>query len=205
MITQGEEMAQSAGRHAERREQSIERLQQAAVELLAGKNYANIRIEDIAGRAGMAKGSMYMYFKGKDELYLQVFDRYFTEMFAEEFERFVTADDPREALRGLIEFAVNQTSPSNEIMFIYRAVLDPSLSKLIKPRTDEYIARYYGVVEGLFKRLGCGEVKERGYLLAVLLDGLWFYRIMEMEPQELVKSQKKRDALKETIYKLFDL
>ncbi len=198
-------MAQQAGRHAQRREQSMERLQQAAVELLGSKNYANIRIEDIAERAGMAKGSMYMYFKGKDDLYLQVFDRYFNEMFGEEFERFGTADDPRQALRGLIEFAVDQTSPSDEIMFIYRVVLDPSLSKLIRPQTDQYLARYYGVVDGLFNRLGCGEVKERGYLLAVLLDGLWFYRIMEMEPQELVKSQKKRDALKETICKLFDL
>ena len=198
-------MAQSEGRHAERREQSIERLQQAAVELLGSKNYANIRIEDIAGRAGMAKGSMYMYFKGKDDLYLQVFDRFFNEMFGEEFEQFGTADDPRQALRGLIEFAVNQPSPSEEIMFIYRAVLDPSLSKLIKHHTDQYIARYFGLVEGLFKRLGSGEVKERGYLLAVLLDGLWFYRIMEMEPQELVTSKKKCDALKETIFKLFEL
>lgn len=198
-------MAQSSGHHARRREQSIERLQQAAVELLKTRNYANIRIEDIAARAGMAKGSLYMYFKGKDDLYLEVFDRYFNEMFAEEFERFGTVDDPREALRGLIDFAVNQIAPSDEIMFIYRAVLDPSLSKLIKPQTDQYMSRYYGAVEDLFKRMGSEKVKEQGYLLAVLLDGLWFYRIMEMEPAVYAKSEKKREALKEMIYSMFDL
>ena len=47
-------MVSPAGRHAQRREQSIERLRQAAVELLKTQNYAAIRIEDIAARVGLA-------------------------------------------------------------------------------------------------------------------------------------------------------
>ena len=198
-------MAKAQGRHAERREQSIEKLQQAAVELLKTHNYANIRIEDITVGAGMAKGSLYMYFKGKDDLYLQVFDRYFTRMFDEEFAQFSTAEDPRLALRNMIGFAVDQTDPSDEILFIYRAFMDPTLGKLIRPQADRFLSRYYGIVEEQFKRLGCRDVKEMGYLLAVLLDGLWFYRIMEMEPAELAEDRQKREALKKTICVMFGL
>ncbi len=198
-------MASPEGRHAQRREQSMERLRRAAVDLFKTRGYAAIRIEDIAERAGMAKGSLYMYFKGKDELYLQVFDLFFTKLFSEEFSRFSAIDDPREALRAMIGFAVNQTSLNDEIMFIYRAVMDPSLMALVRPRMDRYMAEYFGIIEALFTRLGRTEVKEQCYLLAVLLDGLWFYRIMEMEPAELANSEKKRETLKETIYVLFDL
>ncbi len=198
-------MASPEGRHAQRREQSMERLRQAAVDLFRTRSYAAIRIEDIAARAGMAKGSLYMYFKGKDELYLQVFDLFFTKLFSEEFSRFSAIDDPRIALRAMIGFAVNQTSLNDEIMFIYRAVMDPSLMELVRSRMDRYMAEYFGIIEALFTRLGRAELKEQCYLLAVLLDGLWFYRIMEMEPAEFSTSRTRREALKQTLYEMFDL
>ncbi|MBW7997064.1 MAG: TetR family transcriptional regulator [Candidatus Glassbacteria bacterium] len=198
-------MTPPGDRHAERREQSIERLQRAAVDLLAARSYADIRIEDITGQAGMAKGSLYMYFEGKDELYLKVFDRFFESLFAEQFEEMAGHEDPGEALRGMVDFAVEQISPSDEIMFIYRATMDPALMKLVRPHTEKFMARYVEFVESMFRQLGRTDVGPLSYLLAVLLDGLWFYRIMELEPAELAESQRARQDLKQTICRLFKL
>ena len=198
-------MTPPGDRNAERREQSIERLERAAVELLATHSYADIRIEDIAAQAGMAKGSMYMYFKGKDDLYLQVFNRFFEGVFASEFGAAAELDDPAEAIRALVAFTVEQTSPNDEMVFLYHAVMDPALLKLVRPEMDRYLQRYLGTFEILFGRLGRKDVRSLSYLLAVLLDGIWFYRIMEMEPAELAGSPGKRAALKKTILKLFEL
>jgi len=199
-------MPPTQDRHAQRREQSRERLMDAAVEMLEKSSYADIRIEDITGRARMAKGSFYMHFKGKDELYTQLFDRFMSSQFIESFENIEAVDDPRRALRDIIGFTIDQIEPGPEIMFIYRAVMDPSLLKLIRPHMEEFMQRYVGALRNYFERLGRGRDAEMlAYLLGVLLDGLWFYRIMEMEPQELSAGSAARKALKEKVFSLFDL
>ena len=40
-------MSEPIDKHAQRRQQSIERLQEAALKVLAVKNYSEIRVEDI--------------------------------------------------------------------------------------------------------------------------------------------------------------
>jgi len=44
----------------------------AALELFAEKGYAATRLEDVAGRAGVSKGTLYLYFDSKEELFKAV-------------------------------------------------------------------------------------------------------------------------------------
>ncbi len=47
-------------------------LSAAALELFVEKGYAATRLEDIAARAGVSKGTLYLYFENKDELFKAV-------------------------------------------------------------------------------------------------------------------------------------
>ena len=45
------------------------RILEAAAQLFAERHYHEVRMEDIAARAGVAKGTLYLHFRCKDDLY----------------------------------------------------------------------------------------------------------------------------------------
>jgi AcrR family transcriptional regulator len=47
----------------------IERIIDAAAQLFAERHYHEVRMDDIAAKAGVAKGTIYLHFKDKDDLY----------------------------------------------------------------------------------------------------------------------------------------
>jgi AcrR family transcriptional regulator len=44
---------------------------QAAIDVFAERGLAGARVEDIAARAGVSKGTVYLYFSGKEELFIE--------------------------------------------------------------------------------------------------------------------------------------
>ena len=44
----------------------------AALDLFVEKGYAGTRLEDVAARAGVSKGTLYLYFANKDDLFKAV-------------------------------------------------------------------------------------------------------------------------------------
>jgi AcrR family transcriptional regulator len=59
-------------RRARRKESRPSELLQAALELFVERGFAATRLEDIASRAGVSKGTLYLYFKSKDDLFKAV-------------------------------------------------------------------------------------------------------------------------------------
>ena len=55
-------------RRARRKESRPSELLQAALELFVERGFAATRLEDVASRAGVSKGTLYLYFRSKDEL-----------------------------------------------------------------------------------------------------------------------------------------
>ncbi|MCL4767177.1 MAG: TetR/AcrR family transcriptional regulator [Hyphomicrobiaceae bacterium] len=59
-------------RSVRRKEQRPEQIMQAALEEFAAKGYAETRLDDVASRAGISKGLVYVYFRTKEELFKAV-------------------------------------------------------------------------------------------------------------------------------------
>ena len=55
----------------------------SAIKVFAQKGYFNSKVADIAGAAGIADGTVYLYFKSKEEILHSVFDRAMEEFIAE--------------------------------------------------------------------------------------------------------------------------
>jgi AcrR family transcriptional regulator len=62
----------SAPRWARRKQARPAELLAAALELFVERGYAATRLEDVANRAGVSKGTVYLYFPGKEELFKAV-------------------------------------------------------------------------------------------------------------------------------------
>jgi AcrR family transcriptional regulator len=55
--------------------QSAEKILDAAGRLFGTRRFHEVRMDDIAAEAGVGKGTLYRYFKDKDELYLKLLER----------------------------------------------------------------------------------------------------------------------------------
>jgi len=59
-------------RWTRRKEARPEEITAAALELFVERGFANTRLEDVAARAGVSKGTLYLYFANKEELFKAV-------------------------------------------------------------------------------------------------------------------------------------
>jgi AcrR family transcriptional regulator len=59
-------------RYQRRKEDRPQEITQAALEAFTEKGYAATRVEEVAKRAGVSKGLLYLYFKTKEELFKAV-------------------------------------------------------------------------------------------------------------------------------------
>lgn len=59
-------------RWSRRKEARPEEITAAALELFVERGFANTRLEDVAARAGISKGTLYLYFENKEDLFKAV-------------------------------------------------------------------------------------------------------------------------------------
>jgi AcrR family transcriptional regulator len=67
----------------ERKEQTRERLLQAAERIFAERGYHAASVDEVAEQAGFSTGALYSNFEGKEDLFLTLFDRHITRQSAE--------------------------------------------------------------------------------------------------------------------------
>lgn len=82
----------------------------AAVAEFARNGYAGAEMSAIGAAAGVAKGTLYLYFKNKEELFLAAVDRSLERLAEFVFEAIVCLDDPvamlRTSFRAIARFCV---------------------------------------------------------------------------------------------------
>src|SRR4249920_887456 len=67
--------AKSAPRWLRRKDERPRELIAAALQLFVERGFAATRLEDVAARAGVSKGTLYLYFASKEELFRAVVRR----------------------------------------------------------------------------------------------------------------------------------
>lgn len=84
---------------AARSEATRQALIAAGRALFAERGFAGASTEELLERAGVSRGAMYHHFKGKDELFLAVFEAVEVDLTARVIERSITGTTPIDQLR----------------------------------------------------------------------------------------------------------
>ena len=138
------------------------RILQAAVEVIAEKGLHDTTIDEIAQRAGVAKGTVYLYFKNKDSLLASLM-----QVGLETFEsavkrRVATHSEPVEQLKALIEEHVTQMH--NHLKFgkiIWSQTSHTTLPTELRDIFRERARSYVDLLSAILKRgqeCGCMHV-----------------------------------------------
>ena len=81
----------------------VQRIIETAADLFGEFGYNDVRMEDIATRAGVAKGTLYLYYKDKDDLFLALILDRMTRLFEQAQARALRAKQPEEKLLVVVQ------------------------------------------------------------------------------------------------------
>src|SRR5919112_569049 len=72
-----------------------EAILRSAIRVFSQNGYFNSKVADIAREAGIADGTVYLYFKSKEEILHSIFDRAMEEFILEARRQIEALNDPR--------------------------------------------------------------------------------------------------------------
>jgi TetR/AcrR family fatty acid metabolism transcriptional regulator len=126
-----------------------ERILRAAVRVFAKNGFYDTRVSEVAKAAGVADGTIYLYFKSKDELLLSLFeDRVETLLSHMKTELSKCASAPAK-LRRIIEIQLGILEGERDLAEVFTVILRQS-TKLLKqyaaPKFTAYLESIAGVV-----------------------------------------------------------
>lgn len=100
------------------REERAELILQAAEAVLTEKGYYETSMDEIAARVGVAKGTLYLHYPGKEELVVALFEREITT-FRQTVEQIAAADMPARArLEAILRHAYAELGSARRQLFM---------------------------------------------------------------------------------------
>ena len=186
----------------ERREHSIQQVLSAALRLFVSKGYENATIDTIAAEAGLTKGAVYFYFKGKAALLHALLDDA-EQLYAEVFAQLKSSgENPIKQLEMFVDWCAETGAENQELLVLPILVSLQAMGKdaEVAAHLKRMYERYHdemsritrdGQARGLFDNRVA--VRERAAVLVALTDGMlleWYRFSSTLDGRALAESAK---------------
>ncbi len=121
-----------------------ERITEAAIAVFAEKGYRSSRVSDVAQAAGVADGTIYLYFKNKEDLLLSIFEEKMELLLSELHAELANIGCPLEKIRTYVKshFDLLRTHP--ELAQVFQVELRQS-HKFLREYRPEPLWAYLNV------------------------------------------------------------
>ena len=117
----------------------------AAIDTFAERGYFNAQVADVARAAGVAAGTVYLYFKSKDDLLVSIFDRSMREGLTLGRAAVADLDDPRERLRRLARAHLGRLGGDRNLAIVFQVELRQS-TKFMERFSSTLLRDYLGLI-----------------------------------------------------------
>ena len=117
----------------------------AAIDVFADRGFFSAQVADIARAAGVAAGTVYLYFKSKDDLLVSIFDRSMREGLTLGRAAVADLDDPRERLRRLARAHLARLGGDRNLAIVFQVELRQS-TKFMERFSSTLLRDYLGLI-----------------------------------------------------------
>jgi AcrR family transcriptional regulator len=184
-----------------RKEDRPQEITAAAFEAFAENGYAATRVEEVAKRAGVSKGLMYLYFKTKEELFKAVVKsvviRRVDQLIAEVASTELSSED---FIRGpLLSFL--QQVPGSPVAIVIRLLISegPRHPDLVDYYYDNVVAKGLAAISGFVERgIERGEFRQSAvtelphlFVAPVMLSIIWgiIFKDQQLDTDKFIATQ----------------
>lgn len=126
------------------------RILEAAAKVFAKKGFFNSRVTDIAQEADVADGTIYIYFKNKDDILISLFEVIMQRFLSVVKEELSKISSPEEKLRHFIKLHFKMSEENPEVAEVITIELRQSY-KFIKEYKNLWFKEYLDIVSGIIK------------------------------------------------------
>jgi TetR/AcrR family transcriptional regulator, fatty acid metabolism regulator protein len=124
----------------------------AAIDVFAERGFFNAQVADVARVAGVAAGTVYLYFRSKDDLLASIFERTMREAFSEGDAALANVSDPCERLRVFARLHLGRFGRDRNLAIVFQVELRHSV-KFMERLSSSLLRDYLGqirstIVEG---------------------------------------------------------
>jgi TetR/AcrR family fatty acid metabolism transcriptional regulator len=123
-----------------------EAILRAATHVFARKGFFNSKVSDIATEAGIADGTVYLYFKGKDEILHYIFDRAMAHFIAEGKRELEKISGPVERLNRIAELHLERLGADRDLAIVFQVELRGS-TKFMQEFSAAGFAEYLDIIK----------------------------------------------------------
>ncbi|NNE98549.1 MAG: TetR/AcrR family transcriptional regulator [Pyrinomonadaceae bacterium] len=165
-----------------------EAILRSAIKVFARKGYFNSKVADIAGKAKIADGTVYLYFKGKEDILHSIFDRTMSEFISQgnrEIEDITKAD---EKLRRIAELHLEKLGADQDLAVVFQVQLRGSI-KFMREFSAAGFAEYLDIIHQTIKE-GQNQGVFRKDLNPLLCAKLFFGAIDEMVTNWILSNKR---------------
>ncbi|HEY7501948.1 MAG TPA: TetR/AcrR family transcriptional regulator C-terminal domain-containing protein [Vicinamibacterales bacterium] len=120
-------------------------LLRAAIDTFAARGFFNAQVADVARAAGVAAGTVYLYFRGKDDLLISIFERTMKEAIAEGRESVGALRDPVERLREIARLHLGRLGRDRALAIVFQVELRQS-TKFMERFSATQLREYLGII-----------------------------------------------------------
>jgi TetR/AcrR family fatty acid metabolism transcriptional regulator len=120
-------------------------LLRAAIDTFAARGFFNAQVADVARAAGVAAGTVYLYFRGKDDLLTSIFERTMKEAIADGRASIAGIDDPIERLRTIARLHLDRLGRDRALAVVFQVELRQS-TKFMERFSATQLREYLGII-----------------------------------------------------------
>jgi TetR/AcrR family transcriptional regulator, fatty acid metabolism regulator protein len=117
----------------------------AAIDVFAERGYFNAQVADVARAAGVAAGTVYLYFKSKDDLLVSIFERSMRVALDEGRRVIATTPDPRARLRQFARLHLGRLGRDRNLAVVFQVELRQS-TKFMERFSSTLLRDYLGLI-----------------------------------------------------------
>jgi TetR/AcrR family transcriptional regulator, fatty acid metabolism regulator protein len=125
-------------------------ISEAAVEVFAEKGFHQARVSDISKRAGVADGTIYLYFKNKDDLLLSIFEDSMTILVNGARDELSRESCPLQKIRSFVAFHFDQVKANRSVAEVLQVELRLS-NKFLKDYRPSKLWDYLGLLADVIR------------------------------------------------------
>src|SRR5262245_36917515 len=127
------------------------RILRAAVKVFARKGYFAARVADVARHAGVADGTIYLYFASKEALLVALFDEVMAEHLAKARRAVASAAGAPARLLAIAEHHLGVLGGNRELAVVFQVELRQS-TKFMERFTASWLQDYFALVDEVIRQ-----------------------------------------------------
>ncbi len=117
----------------------------AATHVFAERGFFAAQVADIARRAGIAAGTVYLYFRNKDDVLISLFERTMEEAIREGRDALEGLTDPAERLRRIARLHLERLGRDRDLAIVFQVELRQS-TKFMARLSATRLRNYLGLI-----------------------------------------------------------